>query len=165
MSNIRLNLHELQKLGQVLESLYNSEFERILNKPNRSSDFNYNELILENNNNYELDSINKLMILMDRVHKVHQYYLGDSNNEYKISLNLLNNKKKFLVIHANNINELIDEFNSNVFKRDDVNYINALKNQYAAIDVAINKLDKLIEELMSREIIELDEILDIDELC
>lgn len=165
MSNIRLNLHELQKLGQVLESLYNSEFERILNKPNRSSDFNYNELILENNNNYELDSINKLMILMDRVHKVHQYYLGDSNNEYKISLNFLNDKKKLLVVHANNVNELIDEFNSNVFKMDDVNYINALKNQYKAIDVAINKLDKLKEELMSREIIELDEILDIDELC
>lgn len=166
MSNIRLNLYELQKLGKVLEALYNSKFERILNKPNRSSDFNYDKLILENNNNnYELDCINKLMILMDRVHKVHQYYLGDSNNEYKISLNLLNNKKKFLIIHSNNINELINEFNSNVFKRDDVNYINALKNQYKAIDVAINKLDKLKEELMSREIIELDEILDIDELC
>ena len=166
MNKVKLNLYELQKLGKILEALYNSSIERYLNKLDQNSDFAYDKLILENTNiNYELDCINKLMIFLDKVHKVNQMHLSSFNNDYKISLNLLNDKKKLLVVHANNINELIDEFNSNVFKRDDVNYINALKNQYKAIEVAINKLDKLKEELMSREIIELDEILDINELC
>lgn len=159
---VKLNLYELQKLGKILEYLYNSRIERVLNKPNSSSDFDYEKLILENNSSdSEIDGMNKLMFLIDKVNKVNQMHLSSFNNDYKISLNLLNAKKKLFVAHANNIDELISELN----KRDDVNYINALKNQYEAIDVAITKLDKLKEELMSREIISIEEILNIDELC
>lgn len=156
---VKLNLYELQKLGKILEYLYNSNFEKILYKPNRSSDFDYNKFVLESGDNKNnIGSINKFLILLDRVHKVHQYYLGDSNNEYKISVNLLETKKQLLVTHGNNLNELIDEFNSNLLKKDDVNYINDLKNEFEAINVAINKLDTIKQELMSREIIEIDEI-------
>ena len=166
MNKVKLNLYELQKLGKILEELYNSNIERYLNKLNQNNDFAYDKLILENaNNNYELDCINKLMAFLDKVHKVNQRYLGSFNNEYKLSLNLINVKKRMLVVHFNNLEELITEFNSNILKVDDVNYINTLKNQYEAINVAINKLDKLKEELMSREIIELDEILDINQIC
>lgn len=165
--NVKLNLYELQKLGEALEFFYNSQFEKIIHYNScNSMGLDFDELLFEDDNNKsQIISINKLVILLDKVHKVNQSYLNCNDNKYKISISLIEKKKEMLIIQANNIDRLIYQMNSNILKQDNIEFIRTLEYQIERIQRAIDTLDKLKEELMSREIIELDEILDIDELC
>lgn len=168
---VKLSIYELNRAGKILESLYNSKFEKILYEKNyRSTDLSYKSLILERNNRiltnrHNINFINKLMMLIENIHKVYQKHLADANNPYKISINLINKKKEILITHLNNLDELLDDINSNILKRTDINYIKDIKEQIKNINYSIETLDTIKDELMRREIIELDEILDIDELC
>lgn len=168
---IKLSIYEVNKLGKILESLYNSKFEKILYEKNyRSIDLSYKSLILERNDSvltdrHNMDFVNKLMMLIENTQKVYQNYLADANNPYKISINLITKEKEMLITQLTNLNELLDYINLNILKRTDIDYIKDIKEQIENINATFLYFDEIKDELMSREIIELDEILDIDELC
>ncbi|MEG2110613.1 hypothetical protein [Clostridium sp.] len=152
---VNLNLKEVKRLGMVFEDIYNEYIEK-------NYDFKelcFNNLVLNNKRN-TTDLANKLIKVMEYLHHLHQKYLADNNNRYSISVNELRVKREEYSVHLSNLNSMLRKLKSFKVAYVDLDYIKDLEDQVDNLNSAIAILDSIEDELMNKEVINIEKIME-----